>query len=240
RVPGGAVEDSVPSGLAPQLGVDACGGGLVGPCGERVVGDAGFVGEPVKVGVDLGVGGEGGHAFSPGVTRSSMGTSRALAMRCMVMREGVRCPFSTRDREARALWVFWARSSRVHPRCSRRARMVSPLTVTVFMPAMLPAVAYRCQHCAGMKLARSLILMMQMWRGALWWVPCLPRQARGRVLPTVASPRDEIPMHASERWQRLAELLAARRARLNPEWADRTRFCSDTGLSYRSLSDLEN
>lgn len=47
-------------------------------------------------------------------------------------------------------------------------------------------------------------------------------------------------MHASERWQRLAELLAARRARLNPEWADRTRFCSDTGLSYRSLSDLEN
>src|SRR5690606_11414402 len=98
RVPGGAVEDSVPSGLAPRLGVDACGGGLVGPCGERVVGDAGFVGEPVKVGVDLGVGGEGGHAFSPGVTRSSMGTSRALAMRCMVMREGVRCPFSTRDR----------------------------------------------------------------------------------------------------------------------------------------------
>src|SRR5690606_38068690 len=47
-------------------------------------------------------------------------------------------------------------------------------------------------------------------------------------------------MHASERWQRLAELLAARRARLNPEWADRTRFCADTDLSYRSLSDLEN
>src|SRR5690606_14944585 len=137
RVPGGAVEDSVPSGLATQLGVDACGGGRVGPCGERVVGDAGFVGEPVKVGLDLGV---GGHAFSRGVTRAAMGTSRAVAMRCVVMRDGVRCSFATRDRSARDLWVLWARSSRVHPRCSRRARMVCPLTVAVLMPAMLPAV----------------------------------------------------------------------------------------------------
>src|SRR5690606_39327108 len=71
RVPGGAVEDSVPSGLAPQLGVDACGGGLVGPCGERGVGDAGFVGASVKVGAELGAGGEGGHASSRGATRSS-------------------------------------------------------------------------------------------------------------------------------------------------------------------------
>src|SRR5690606_4870775 len=116
-VPGGAVEDSVPSGLAPQLGVDACGGGLVGPCGERVVGDAGFVGEPVKVGLDLGGGGKGGHAFPRGVTSSRKGAWRALAMRCMVMRDGVRRPFSARDRSARDLWVFWARSSRVHPRC---------------------------------------------------------------------------------------------------------------------------
>src|SRR5690554_8040762 len=55
-VPGGAVEDSVPSGLAPQLGVDACGGGVVGPYDERIVGDAGFDGESVTVGLDLEIG----------------------------------------------------------------------------------------------------------------------------------------------------------------------------------------
>src|SRR5690606_4074781 len=66
RVPGGAVEDSVPSGRAPQLGVDACGGGLVGPCGERVGGEAGFVGGPGRGGGERGVGGEGGGGVARG------------------------------------------------------------------------------------------------------------------------------------------------------------------------------
>lgn len=41
-------------------------------------------------------------------------------------------------------------------------------------------------------------------------------------------------------WARLAQLLAERRSSLRPEWAERTQFARDVGLSYRSLSDLEN
>ncbi|MFL1427098.1 MULTISPECIES: hypothetical protein [unclassified Nocardiopsis] len=43
----------------------------------------------------------------------------------------------------------------------------------------------------------------------------------------------------TQAWQRLARELAKRRAGLRPEWADRTVFARDNGLSYRSLSDLE-
>lgn len=40
-------------------------------------------------------------------------------------------------------------------------------------------------------------------------------------------------------WQRLAAKLTERRATLRPEWSERTTFARDTGLSYRSISDLE-
>ncbi|KOX10197.1 hypothetical protein [Nocardiopsis sp. NRRL B-16309] len=43
----------------------------------------------------------------------------------------------------------------------------------------------------------------------------------------------------TQAWQRLAEKLTERRATLRPEWSERTTFARDTGLSYRSLSDLE-
>lgn len=47
-------------------------------------------------------------------------------------------------------------------------------------------------------------------------------------------------METSARWQRLAQLLVERRTALRPDrWDDRTQFAADTGLSYRSLSDLE-
>lgn len=43
----------------------------------------------------------------------------------------------------------------------------------------------------------------------------------------------------TQAWQRLAVMLAERRASLRPEWQERTAFAADTGLSYRSISDLE-
>ena len=43
----------------------------------------------------------------------------------------------------------------------------------------------------------------------------------------------------TEAWQRLATKLIERRASLRPDWSERTIFARDTGLSYRSISDLE-
>ena len=43
----------------------------------------------------------------------------------------------------------------------------------------------------------------------------------------------------TEAWQRLATKLVERRASLRPDWSERTIFARDTGLSYRSISDLE-
>jgi len=42
-----------------------------------------------------------------------------------------------------------------------------------------------------------------------------------------------------EAWQRLATKLIERRASLRSDWSERTIFARDTGLSYRSISDLE-
>lgn len=41
-------------------------------------------------------------------------------------------------------------------------------------------------------------------------------------------------------WQRLAELLTARRVELNDAWRTRQQFCRDTGAEYRIVHDLEN
>lgn len=41
-------------------------------------------------------------------------------------------------------------------------------------------------------------------------------------------------------WQRLAELLTARRVELNDAWRTRQQFCRDTGAEYRIIHDLEN
>ncbi|MCP3017253.1 hypothetical protein NGM33_28380, partial [Nocardiopsis dassonvillei] len=43
----------------------------------------------------------------------------------------------------------------------------------------------------------------------------------------------------TEAWQRLAAKLTERRASLRPDWSERTTFAQDTGLKYRSISDLE-
>lgn len=41
-------------------------------------------------------------------------------------------------------------------------------------------------------------------------------------------------------WQRLADLLTARRVELNDAWRNRQQFCRDTGAEYRIVHDLEN
>lgn len=40
-------------------------------------------------------------------------------------------------------------------------------------------------------------------------------------------------------WQRLGDLLIARRIELNPRWRNRTRFAEETGLHWRMLFDVE-
>ncbi len=41
-------------------------------------------------------------------------------------------------------------------------------------------------------------------------------------------------------WERLAGLLVARRTQLGPQYKNRLKFASDTGLNERLISDLEN
>lgn len=41
-------------------------------------------------------------------------------------------------------------------------------------------------------------------------------------------------------WQRLADLLIARRVELNDAWRNRQQFCRDTGAEYRIVHDVEN
>lgn len=40
-------------------------------------------------------------------------------------------------------------------------------------------------------------------------------------------------------WQRLGDLLVARRIELNPRWRNRTRFAEEVGLHWRMLFDIE-
>ena len=47
----------------------------------------------------------------------------------------------------------------------------------------------------------------------------------------------ETAPHSS--WQRLGDLLVARRIELNPRWRNRTRFAEEAGLHWRLLFDIE-
>lgn len=40
-------------------------------------------------------------------------------------------------------------------------------------------------------------------------------------------------------WQRLGDLLVARRIELNPRWRNRTRFADEVGIHWRLLFDIE-
>lgn len=43
-----------------------------------------------------------------------------------------------------------------------------------------------------------------------------------------------------EAWQRLGELLKARRAELDPRYVNKRAFCADRGVNYRVVSDIES
>jgi hypothetical protein len=47
------------------------------------------------------------------------------------------------------------------------------------------------------------------------------------------------PSHQDSAWQRLGELLIRRRVEINPSYAKRSTFCTDTGLDYRVVADIE-